>query len=436
MTTHRGPTGAQAVSLDIHDYEQKCAYAERQIRESNLSARNKGLILAYRDACLAKGVCGRARLVRVQGCLLLFGRLLKKDFDTCTRTDIEQLLHQLATTQPAYSAETLGTYKAILKSFMTWVVQPNDFPTKTPPAIVAGITSHVPPREKPLLNAGDLLTPLDIAKLLSVGTDPRNHALIALLWETGARIAEIGNLQLRHVTVHEHGYLIAVTGKKMRTRQCLVISSAPYLTTWLQQHPCRYQPDAPLWVTCRRPPEQLKYDALRHLLQRYFLSAGVTKPFHPQIFRHSRAAYVLAQGIMNPQAAKAYFGWTPTSDMISTYNHVLDHDGNAAILRENQPVRNAGQSSSLAQARACPHCGAASTVGAENMPSNDDIVRNLVNLLVQKGLLDEAARELHDAGLGTALQVLARHSTLTPGASTPLKCTAPVVPSTRVEAHP
>jgi len=39
------------------------------------------------------------------------------------------------------------------------------------------------------------------------------RAFVSLLWETGARIAEIGNLQLKHLTKHPHGYLLDVNGK-------------------------------------------------------------------------------------------------------------------------------------------------------------------------------------------------------------------------------
>src|SRR5688500_4389547 len=112
------------MTLDIHRYEQKWTSAERQIRNSDVSPRNKDLILGFRDACLIKNVCGRIRLLRVQGCLLLYARLLQKDFDQCTRTDLEQVVGRLVTAQPPYSPETLGTYKAIIKTFITWVVQP------------------------------------------------------------------------------------------------------------------------------------------------------------------------------------------------------------------------------------------------------------------------------------------------------------------------
>src|SRR5687768_5939846 len=119
--------------LDIHNYALKSRQAEAQVRRSAISEHNKELIFRYRDVCLRNNLCGTVRLIRVMGVLTLFGRHLNKPFDAVTREDLEQLLSTLVQRQPAYTPETLGTYKAILKRFMTWIAQPHDFPTKHPP---------------------------------------------------------------------------------------------------------------------------------------------------------------------------------------------------------------------------------------------------------------------------------------------------------------
>src|SRR5262245_32002821 len=113
-----------STTIDIHRYERKFTYAENQVRRSALSERNKELIFGYRDACLLKNVCGKVRLMRVMNALTVMGTMLGKDFDTATKADMEVLVSRLLTRQPAYSPETLGSYKAMLRSFMTWVVTP------------------------------------------------------------------------------------------------------------------------------------------------------------------------------------------------------------------------------------------------------------------------------------------------------------------------
>jgi integrase len=424
------------MTLDIHDYATRFAYAERQIQCSELTQRNKDLILHYRDACLLRNVCSRVRLIRVMGVLLLYARLLKKDFDQATRADVEDLVGQLVRRQPPYSPETLGTYKAILKNFLTWVVQPDRFPTKEPPALVAWITTHVKSKDKRRLERTELLTPADIQALVENCHNPRDKALDAMLWETGCRIAELGNLQLRNVTKIEHGYALDVNGKTGR-RSIIIVSSAPYLAQWLANHPFKDDPEAPLWVYYQyaAEPHHLKYDTMRHMLQRQFLRAGITKPYHPHIFRHSRATYVLANGIMSEAQCKVFFGWTPNSDMLATYSHLVDQDANNAILRENNLAPTTHKTDEL-RPIPCPICSESNPPKTDyclkcgailNLKKayehqqvhglHEDVTMTLFKILVEKGLIDEAARAVHDAGLGNALKQLAEHQQAGPAPS-------------------
>lgn len=418
------------MTLDIHNYQQQFAYAEGQVRASTISDRNKTLIFGYRDACLIKGTCGRVRLIRVLGALKLFATMFAKDFDRVAKEDIERLIATLMGRQPAYSAATMGTYKAILKSFMTWVVTPDDFPTKTPPAIVAWIRTHVRRKDLRRLERKDLLTPEDIQALLDICRNPRDKALIAMLWETGCRIAELGNLQLKHVTKTPHGYSLDVTGKT-GGRNPMVVSSAPYLTVWLNNHPFKTDPEAPLWVHYEfgTEPKPLRYDSIRFLLRRYFQRAKITKPFHPHAFRHSRATYVLANAIMNESQAKSYFGWTPDSGMIATYAHLIDADANNAILKENNLAPLKRQATDLLPVTCticselnpprtdyCTKCGAVLNLAKayehqQVRAHTDDLVMSIFRILVEKGLVDEAAAKIHEAGLGPTLKRLADHHT-------------------------
>jgi integrase/ribosomal protein L40E len=417
------------MGVDIHTYEMKFAYAERQVRESALSEKNKALIIGYRDACLIKNICGKVRLIRVLGVLLLYARILKKDFDQATKEDIERLVTSLLTRQPPYSPETIGTYKAMLKNFMTWVLARDRFPTKKDvPPEVSWITSHVKSRDKKRLDRRDLLTPEDIEKLLAIIHNPRDKALVSILWETGCRIAEVGNLQLKHVMKAQHGFQLAVSGKTGH-RSPLIVSSAPYLSVWLQNHPFPNDPESPLWVHYQynTTPKPLKYDSIRYLLIRYFERANIQKPVRPHLFRHSRATWVLSQGIMNEQQAKCFFGWTPSSDMLATYSHLIDQDANNAILRENNLTPIQRKSLEL-QPVTCRICNEVNPPRAEYCSKcnavldlkkayehqtlgemKEELFVKMFQVLVQKGMVDEAARDIHDAGLGATLKRLAQH---------------------------
>lgn len=415
--------------LDIHSYDLQYEAAYRQVAESDISPRNKELIIGFRDACLLHQVCRQVRLIRVLGALLLFARLLQKDFDTATKDDLQRLVTALLRRNPPYSPETLGTYKAILRRFMAWVYSPNTFPsTQNLPEQIAWIKTTVAKRDKRRLERTELLTPEDIQTLLNVCHNPRDKALIATLWETGCRIAEIGNMQLKHLTKTQHGYVLDVSGKT-GSRNPLVVMAAPYLTQWVANHPFKENQDAPLWVHYHytKIPRQLMYNTIRSLLIRHFARAGIQKPFHPHIFRHSRATYLLGSGIMNESQAKSYFGWTPASDMLGTYSHLIDQDSNNAILRENGLTPQQQRQDQLKPTTCricselnppateyCTKCGAVLDLkkAYEHQRVHelkDELFVNLFKMLVEKGLVDEAATEIHDANLGPTLKRLAQH---------------------------
>lgn len=415
------------MALDIHNFEHQYDQVLANLASSNLSSRNQVLIRAFCDACLLRQVCGKVRLIRAVGALGTMAGHLGKDFSEATREDLERLLGTLMARKPAYSNETLATYKRILRRFMTYVLLPEQLPNVKPlPPQIAWITTHIRRRDRPSVKRSDLLSPADVDALLKAATHERDRAFLASLWEAGPRVAEIGNMQVKHVGRTTYGYALDITGKT-GTRSPLVVSAAPYLSAWLAIHPKRDDPEAPLWVQLQTQ-RAMAYTTILMMLKRTFRRAGIKKPFHPHIFRHSRVTYVIANAIMNEQQAKTYFGWTPDSDMLgSTYAHLIDTDVNNAILRENNlaPHQQAHQE---LQPVACKICGQLNAPKAEYCQRctavldlkrayehqqlhdlKEQLFTNMFKLMVDRGLVDEAAREIHDAGLGSVLKRLALH---------------------------
>ena len=419
----------QGMRPDIHDFDDEYDRSIKRLDRPGLSPHNKELILHFRDACLLHQVCGKPRAMRIISALDTMGRKASKDFDQMNRQDIESLIVQLQARQPPYSPETLATMKKILRRFFSWILKPQEFPNiTTMPPEIAWIKGHVRAKDKNRLERKDLITPGDVEKLLAACLSTRDKALIALLWETGARIGELGGLQLKNVTKVKHGYILDLKGKT-GSRSPIVISAAPYLARWLESHPFKDDPEAPLLVFTQftQKPCLLKYKSIMDLMRRLFKRAGLQKPFHPHIFRHSRATYVLANGLMNEQQAKAYFGWAPASDMLATYSHLIDQDANNAILKENNLSIAQVQKNDLKpmecricgelnqpKTEYCVKCGAVLDMkkAYEHQTLHnlkDELFLNLFKILVEKGLVDEAAKEIHEAGLGQKLQRLAQH---------------------------
>jgi hypothetical protein len=132
---------------------------------------------------------------------------------------------------------------------------------------------------------------------------------------------------------------------------------------------------------------------------------------------------------MTEAQAKAYFGWTPNSDQLATYAHLLASDANTAILRENnlvatKPVHDELRASKCYRcgelnasiSEYCNKCGAVLDLkrAYEHQQLHDlkeELFSRMFKVMVDRGLIDEAAREIHDSGLAGVLQRLAQHAT-------------------------
>lgn len=114
-------------------------------------------------------------------------------------------------------------------------------------------------------------------------------------------------------------------------RRIRVVSSVPYLATWINMHPMRNNPEAPLWISLspgRKKP--LLYHSFTKILSDIARKAGIKKRVYPHLFRHSRATHLavhLTEAQMNQ-----YFGWVQGSDMPATYVHLSGRDVDDAIL--------------------------------------------------------------------------------------------------------
>jgi len=149
---------------------------------------------------------------------------------------------------------------------------------------------------------------------------------------------------------------------KTGTRMPLVVSATPHLSRWLRIHPARASRFAPLWIG--PSGRQMPYWTIAKMLKVAARRAGIAKGIRPHLLRHSRVTYVLANGIMNEQQAKLYFGWTADSRTLgSTYAHLIAGDANAAVLRENGFVPTTERREAL-RPRCCRTCGELNTPDA------------------------------------------------------------------------
>lgn len=361
---------------DIHHTRETLARRKEEIKNSTgLLPEDRELILTYEKQMIYEGL-GEKRREKVIGMLSRIAAWKDKPFADCTDKDIKEIIEKLEGED--YSEWTKHDIKAILKKFYKFVRGTEDYPPE-----VSWIRVKKPKNNK---LPEDLLTEEDIKKLIDACLNARDRALIALLYESGARIEELLNLKIKDITFDEFGAIVLFEVGKTGARRIRVIDSVPYLSAWLEIHPFRNNREMYLWVNIGQPKygKPMDYGAVRELLKDIAKRAGVDKRVNPHNFRHSRATF-LSQYLTEPQLNE-YLGWVQGSSVPKVYVHLSGRDVDDAILKMHGMKKDEEKEERRSPLKAvrCPRCGHLAT---GNFCGNCGMV-----------LTPEAAMELQDKG--------------------------------------
>ena len=334
--------------IDIHNYDRLLAKTMVRMKSSGISEKNKNTIEKFGDHCFANGI-GKARVIKYTQTLKTLALWLKKDFYKVNKEDIEKLVIFIQH-KGTYSEWTKRDFNVTLKKFYKWLKGTGDFPPEVK------WLSTKPNKSKLKLPGQDgLLTEDDIKTLIAASDHPRNKSLISLLYESGCRIGEIASLQMNNLAFDEKGAVLNVLGKT-GARRIRIVSSVSYLLAWINCHPMKNEPKAPLWtnIGAVNNRKHMQYGTIRTLLQKIFARAGIKKRFNPHIFRHSRATF-LANFLTEAQL-KVYFGWVQGSDVAGTYVHLSGRDTDQKILEINGMAEENKKKEQELKPKICPRC--------------------------------------------------------------------------------
>ncbi len=333
------------VHKSMKNFEQSCARVEK---DDEVSPENKKLILSFSKMRLAKG-SSRLRVVKCMYGLRFLSHWLKMPFEQATKNDLIELIGEIE--RQDYAENSKYDFKVILKMFYKWL-KGND---ETFPPEISWL--------KPRLNnhahklPEELLTQDEVLKMAEAADNPRDKALILVLYESGCRIGEILTLKLKNVIFDQYGAVLRVTGKT-GDRRVRIISSAAILASWVNSHPYANQPEAMLLPALARNKmnEQrvMSHASMYKMLKIMAEKAGIRKRIHPHLFRHSRATAMASK--MTEAQMKEYFGWVQGSDMAATYVHLSGRDVDNTLLKMHGLVKEESQSESKMAIRPCPRC--------------------------------------------------------------------------------
>jgi len=318
--------------FQIRDYDRRMMLNfERAERE--LSKENTDLIKRY-DAEMATLGLKKSTRAKQIGVIIDITVRIGKDWNQVTKADIDAMIRNVIDEfgdNLGGETETTRDYKKCLKPFFRWFkLGTRDYHEVGDPPELRSI--HLK-QVKDKIVREQLLTDEDLKKLLDVCADnARDRALFDVHYEAGTRPGEILSLKIKHVKFDDKGAVIHVDGKT-GPRPIRIITSVPNLAKWLEVHPFRENPEAPLWILMDEDNygEQMTYSAAVAMLKRRLHKAKIKKRVNWKLFRHTAATRLSLH--LSESTMRLRHGWTKGSTMPSRYIHLNNSDVDDAILK-------------------------------------------------------------------------------------------------------
>jgi integrase/ribosomal protein L40E len=310
----------------IHHYDRRLAAAlsildrDRAILESN---RKK--VKEFLEYIQAEGLSA-PRQVRYVYVLRKASRLLGKEFKHTTKNDLVTAISKLEKQDTSY--ETKRSEKECIKRFYKWLRNSeDDYPIEVKWIKATRKNNHK-------ILPEHLLTEDEVKKLAEACQNQRDRTLILVTYETGCRVGEILTLRVGNIQFDQYGAVMVVKGKT-GPRRVRIIFSAKALSEWLNHHPARKDPQAPLWTSLESvgSTKPLEYYAFRKMLSVVAKRVGIGKRVNPHSFRHARASNLA--NVLTEAQMKEYLGWVGDSRMASTYVHLSGRNIDNALLKLN-----------------------------------------------------------------------------------------------------
>ncbi|MEM3722752.1 MAG: tyrosine-type recombinase/integrase, partial [Candidatus Bathyarchaeia archaeon] len=341
----------------IYDYEERLQRYRRVIASFGV---NGEVALRFLDHLFSLNL-SVARVSKIASHIPALLRLIHFDLKDAARSDVERVVAAINSNR-RWSAWTKHDKKLILRKLVQYAKYGScDRSTPIPPEVswirlkVKDDESRVTPEK--------LLTPEDFEALVKAADNRRDKAMLYVLFEGALRPGEllsmsVGSVKFKEVE-NESGKcsycVISVRGKTGLKVVPLVVSYRP-LIEWLDDHPRRTDPDAPLW--CSLAPnhkgERLSYRHFRLIIKYTAKKAGLRKEVWPYLFRHSTLT-ALAK-VFTEARLEQFAGWVHGSKMSARYVHLSARDLENAIL-ELHGLARPRHGIDVLQLAACPRCG-------------------------------------------------------------------------------
>ena len=232
-------------------------------------------------------------------------RLFMREYDHLPNSSEEAQAFIATREAKGLKPATVGLDIAAMQRFLKW----------------RGLPTHRLERLPVLLQAPRYLSKAEIKTLLDGCETPLTRCVVALLYDSGARIGEI--LALRMNDIDWRGFL-TITRKGGRKDAANVSSwGMQYLRDWVNQA-TGSSPRLFGWYN---------YNSIYRLLKRAAARAGIAE-FHPHMLRHSRAVHLRQDGLSWEEIGY-HLGHVNASTTINVYARTSAFDRQRTIPAVN-----------------------------------------------------------------------------------------------------
>ncbi len=314
-------------------------------KKSKISGQNIKTIRRFDEYNVLKGLKESTRKLQIY-MILEFSREAGKNFKDITSEDIRQFL-----SRKKVKPYTLENWKNILRKFFKYASGGKEYPETV---------SWIEPSRNcyEFKKPNEMLTEEEVKTLIDSALTLQHKTIIAVLWDTAIRNSELVSMDIGSVVNNGEHISITVTGKT-GTRTLGLISSAPLVSRWLDEHPFKHDRNKPLWLsyTHQHYLERITIFGVGEIISQARKRAGIQKRTTAHTYRHSKLTNLAKKGMTESEMRK-FAGWTAHSNMPEIYIHLTqeDVDRKRWELETGQKPKEKHRSSILIPVM-CPRCG-------------------------------------------------------------------------------
>jgi integrase len=317
------------------DHRRELENLIRGIQGSDLSEENKNDLLRFHENNVAMGLKVSTQHSQLHN-LYAICKLYRKTLRDANKDGVVQVVRLIEEQDWRDSYKKI--LKIVLKKFYKWVRQTRGYPEEVEWIRLGKRTGRILPE--------DLLTVEEVEVMAKAAKNPRDRALVLALASSGCRIGEILSLRIKNIQFDSLGCVLLVNGKTGQKRvRMLEREHVRALVDWLDKHPLKDDPEAPVWVNLgnRARYEPIGYNSVKFMLKELAVRIGmgrwadskkrryIGKKVNPHNFRHTLAS-VYAQKLPNA-IMNEHFGWVQNSEMPSVYYHISGKNVDDALLK-------------------------------------------------------------------------------------------------------